>query len=57
MVSGPSNNNGNFSYFDWNQFKNVTHEGMAQVFNFTWQKVPIDFEKDLGESTHLSFER
>jgi hypothetical protein len=45
VISSPSLSDGRFPPFDWNQFKEVNHEGMPTVFNFTWQKVAIDWEK------------
>ena len=45
MVSSPSTSDGRFPPFSWTAFPKVTHEAMPATFNFTWQKVPLDYEK------------
>lgn len=50
-ISSPSTSNGRFPVFSWNAFSSVTHEGMPNTFNFTWQKVPLDFENTLSTPT------
>ena len=47
VKSSPPTSDGRFPIFDWSKFSNYPHAGMPQVFNFTWVKVPIDYEKSL----------
>lgn len=43
VISSPTTSNGRFPPFSWKQFPQMSHEGMPETYNFTWQKVPINF--------------
>jgi hypothetical protein len=43
VISNPTTSNGRFPPFTWDQFPKFSHEGMPNTYNFTWQKVPINF--------------
>jgi hypothetical protein len=36
--SGPTVSNGKFAPFDWTNWMNISHEGLARKWNFTWEK-------------------
>lgn len=44
-ISGPPTNNGKYPYFNWTNWPNAAHLGMPDVFNFTWVKLPFDYEQ------------
>jgi hypothetical protein len=56
MISSPSTSGGRFPVFSWSAFPKVSHEGMPAAFNFTWQKVPLDYERSVGGRKHLLME-
>ena len=45
MKSSPTTSQGRFPPFNWNSFPDLG-EGMPREFNFDWEIVPIDVEKD-----------
>jgi hypothetical protein len=52
LVSSPSTSDGRFAPFTWAAFPKLSHEGMPLTYNFTWQRAPINYEKDLA-ANHL----
>jgi hypothetical protein len=52
--SSPTTSKNRFKPFTWATFPNMTHEGMPNVYEFEWQKIPIDIEKEMSRMTHLA---
>ena len=44
MKSSPTKSEGRFAPFTWATFPEMSREGMPMVYDFDWQKVPIDYE-------------
>ena len=43
-ISGPSNSHGRFPPFDWRKWNGpaMPHKGLAQTYDFQWEKIVID---------------
>lgn len=43
-IAGPPKAHGRYPPFDWKAWQGYPHDGLQQVYNFTWVKIPLQIE-------------